>query len=443
MSRPSTLGSGLVWAFGTSVAMWCLAFIGHIPGIPPLPAALGVGLLAVQFLGAFLSRSAAVGAIAGLGTATVNLLALLSVLTTVTAADDAGRIVAQEPIPGAAVYIAGYLGTSLVLGSLGGWIGSRVLSKRPDSGIEPLPRFAIVTAIAVLPLLFVGGLVTSAGAGMAVPDWPNSYSANMFLFPLSRMTGGIFLEHAHRLFGSFVGLIILTQTIWVLIGEPRGRIKLLALGLLLLVIGQGVLGGYRVVENSKWLGFFHGVLGQVTFAYAVSLAVMMSRTYREAGGGAAGAIAAEAEVTAGAASVHSPIRPGIAIATLVLLLIQLAFGAMFRHVGSKHALWSHVLFALLPTVMAMIAAFSAGRGKDGTPAQRLIARMGKGMVHTTAFQLLLGGAALWAVVVYANATEPALPRVLLGTLHQFNGALLLAMSTVVTVMACRLGSKRK
>ena len=30
-------------------------------------------------------------------------------------------------------------------------------------------------------------------------DWPNSFGYNMFLYPLSRMTGGIYYEHAHRL----------------------------------------------------------------------------------------------------------------------------------------------------------------------------------------------------------------------------------------------------
>jgi cytochrome c oxidase assembly protein subunit 15 len=46
-----------------------------------------------------------------------------------------------------------------------------------------LHRFALLTAIATFPLLFVGGLVTSSGAGLAVPDWPTTFGYNMFLFP--------------------------------------------------------------------------------------------------------------------------------------------------------------------------------------------------------------------------------------------------------------------
>ena len=55
----------------------------------------------------------------------------------------------------------------------------------------------------------MGGLVTSHGAGMSVPDWPNSYGYNMFLFPPSKWVGGIFFEHTHRLLGTLSGFLSL------------------------------------------------------------------------------------------------------------------------------------------------------------------------------------------------------------------------------------------
>lgn len=48
--------------------------------------------------------------------------------------------------------------------------------------IRSLHVIALLTAAATFPLIFMGGLVTSHGAGMSVPDWPNSYGYNMFLF---------------------------------------------------------------------------------------------------------------------------------------------------------------------------------------------------------------------------------------------------------------------
>src|SRR6185369_2750197 len=53
----------------------------------------------------------------------------------------------------------------------------------------------------------MGGLVTSHQAGMSVPDWPNSYGYNMFLFPPNQWVGGILYEHTHRLMGTVVGFL--------------------------------------------------------------------------------------------------------------------------------------------------------------------------------------------------------------------------------------------
>jgi len=61
---------------------------------------------------------------------------------------------------------------------------------------RPLHWFAVATAIATFLLLGAGGLVTSHEAGMSVPDWPNSYGYNMFLFPWDQWV--IFLHPTQR-----------------------------------------------------------------------------------------------------------------------------------------------------------------------------------------------------------------------------------------------------
>jgi hypothetical protein len=49
---------------------------------------------------------------------------------------------------------------------------------------SPRPhRWAVALACATFPLLWVGGLVTTTDAGMAVPDWPMTYGYNLFLYP--------------------------------------------------------------------------------------------------------------------------------------------------------------------------------------------------------------------------------------------------------------------
>src|SRR3954468_7092185 len=77
-----------------------------------------------------------------------------------------------------------------------------------------LHRFAVLLAMLVLGLLCVGGLVTSHGVGMAVPDWPNTYGYNMFFFPISQWVGGIFYELSQRLLAAGVGLLTAIMALW-------------------------------------------------------------------------------------------------------------------------------------------------------------------------------------------------------------------------------------
>src|SRR5204863_9293527 len=78
-----------------------------------------------------------------------------------------------------------------------------------------LNRFSVLTAMATFVLVGIGGLVTSHGVGMAVPDWPNTYGYNMFFFPISQWVGGVFYEHSHRLFASGVGLVTTILALWL------------------------------------------------------------------------------------------------------------------------------------------------------------------------------------------------------------------------------------
>src|SRR3569832_2386306 len=61
--------------------------------------------------------------------------------------------------------------------------GSRRLGLQ--EGNKWLCRFAWFSAVATLFLICSGGMVTSKGVGLAVPDWPTTFGYNMFLFPVS------------------------------------------------------------------------------------------------------------------------------------------------------------------------------------------------------------------------------------------------------------------
>src|SRR5882724_10595769 len=190
--------------------------------------------------------------------------------------------------------------------------------------VLPVHRFALLTAIATLGLIGVGGLVTSHEAGMAVPDWPNTYGYNMFLFPISKWMGGIFYEHSHRLFASLVGLLTTILAGWLWVRETRSTVRWAGLGVMTFVLAlmgvrqlpiyiglaclspivigvsfwqirrqpgtlrwwgiiafsavilQGVLGGLRVVLFKDQLGIFHATLAQLFLVLMCAICLFTS-----------------------------------------------------------------------------------------------------------------------------------------------------------------------
>src|SRR6185503_13049598 len=84
-----------------------------------------------------------------------------------------------------------------------------------------LHRFTWLLAGATFLLIVAGASVTSNRAGLAVPDWPETYSQPMWRYPLNKMVGGIFYEHSHRLIASVVGLLTAILTVWIFLTENR------------------------------------------------------------------------------------------------------------------------------------------------------------------------------------------------------------------------------
>lgn len=152
-------------------------------------------------------------------------------------------------------------------------------SPRYEFGQRLLHWWAIATALATYVLVWSGGLVTSKGVGMAVPDWPTTFGYNMFLFPVSKWVGGIFYEHSHRLIGSGVGLMVIGLVVGAFIVERRKWVKVFSVVLLVAVIIQGVLGGLRVVLVKDHIGILHAMLAQSFFSALVVFCVVTSGAF--------------------------------------------------------------------------------------------------------------------------------------------------------------------
>ena len=180
-----------------------------------------------------------------------------------------------------------------------------------------LNRFAWFTAFATLLLICSGGMVTSKGVGLAVPDWPTTFGYNMFLFPVSKWVGGVLFEHTHRLIASTVGFLTIVLAIWLWRTEDRPAVKMLGLLAVAGIILQGILGGLRVTMLKDQIGIFHACLAQAFLGLIVLIAIVTTNFWRSF-----------------SATVDRPklraVRT-VAIAATVAIYLQLALGATMRH----------------------------------------------------------------------------------------------------------------
>lgn len=177
-------------------------------------------------------------------------------------------------------------------------------------------RVAVLAALSTFILIVVGGLVTSKGVGMSVPDWPTTYGYNMFLFPYSKWVGGVFWEHSHRLIASGVGLLTLILAGVAFWKEKRSWIRCLTVAAVFAVIIQGVLGGLRVTLYKDQIGIFHALLAQSFFGLLLVISAVTGKGFLS-GTWFGDRVAAS--------------LCGLALAALLLTYFQLGVAATIRH----------------------------------------------------------------------------------------------------------------
>jgi len=194
------------------------------------------------------------------------------------------------------------------------------------SGINPLSMtpglrfFSKLTCGLTLFLIFVGGMVTSTGSGLAVPDWPLSYGT---LFP--PMIGGVFYEHGHRMVASLAGFLTLVLAFWLNSAEKRCWVKCLGWTALLAVILQGILGGMTVLFYLPTpISVSHGILAQTFFVLTIILAYSQSQERQDR------------ERHSEKNTYPQLLRTGTIF--FGLIYIQLILGAIMRHTGSGLAI---------------------------------------------------------------------------------------------------------
>ena len=284
-------------------------------------------------------------------------------------------------------------------------------------------RFALLVACATFLLIIAGALVTSHDAGLATEDWPLS---NGQVFP--EMVGNLFWEHGHRMVATTVGLLTIGLVIFLFLREKRTWVRRLGLIALFGVIAQGLLGGLTVkLMLPLAVSTAHATLAQLFFCTTVSLAVFTSSswiadrpTFEEQG--------------------SAPLRY-LYVAAATTILVQLVIGATLRHSATwdkplpTELLLTHIGGAVFVTLLLGTAAVLTLRRHADEP---FLARPARLALSLLAIQLLLGLAAYLTRSASPNDPQPLNPMVAVTVAHVACGALVFAVTIVLTLRSFKV-----
>jgi cytochrome c oxidase assembly protein subunit 15 len=296
-----------------------------------------------------------------------------------------------------------------------------------------LHLYAVLVAASTAVLIFAGGLVTSTGSGLSVPDWPTTYGWFMFTFPLEKMVGGIRFEHTHRLIASTVGFLIVVLAVWLRLAEPRMWVRRLGYVAVAAVITQGILGGITVL----WflpdpISIAHASLAQLVFCLTISIALATSPGWKRA------------YSERGPAPVDRMLQR-IALTTSCLVYLQIVVGAAMRHTDAGLAIadFPFAFGRLIPPEWdSKIAVHFAHRVGALVVTLFAVATTSHVFFHHRSRPELWRPSALLLLLLSIQLTLGALTvlsqkHYIINSLHVVTGASVLATSLVLTLRARR------
>ena len=290
-----------------------------------------------------------------------------------------------------------------------------------------LHRFARLVAGATLVLLAAGASVTSTGSGLAVPDWPLSFGQ---FFP--PMVGGVLFEHGHRMIAGVVLVLTTILTVWIFREEKRVWVKRVAGFALIALVAQALLGGLTVLFKLPTpISVSHAGLAQIFFCLTIGIAMFTSPRWRSPG---------QSRQTADATTLRR-----LALATTLVIYIQILVGAVMRHMGAGLAIpdfplsygglfppyfstpilihFAHRVGALAVTVVVIWLGVRVVRDhREDT----LLVRPAIVLMSALGVQVFLGALTIWT----RRAVIPT-------TAHVAVGAVVLAASLVLTLRVYR------
>jgi heme a synthase len=293
-----------------------------------------------------------------------------------------------------------------------------------------LHRYAKLVTVFTVLLIAAGGMVTSTGSGLSVPDWPTTYGWNMFTFPLSKWVGGIRYEHTHRLIASTVGFLTIILAVWTSRVEPRRWVRTLGFLCLGAVILQGVLGGLTVLLLlPPAVSIGHAGLAQIFFCLTLTLALVTSPGWRAS------------ETRDSALATGDPVLRRLSTITTAAIYAQIILGATMRHTDAGLAIPTFPLaFGHLvpPAWTPQIAVHYAHRVGALVVMLAIVSTAAHVFYHHRDRRALVGPSILLLAFVCSQVTLGAFVVLtamnpVVNTAHVVNGALVLGTSLLLTL----------
>jgi cytochrome c oxidase assembly protein subunit 15 len=189
-------------------------------------------------------------------------------------------------------------------------------SHADGGGSRALHRFAVICAIATFILIFVGGLVTSTGSALAVPDWPLAYGR---LVP--KLVGGVRFEYGHRVVAGVVVMLTIVLATWIAMVERRSWVRKTAFAAAGVIVLQAILGGITVLYLLPLpVAVAHAGTAQALFCLMVAIVLFTNPNF---------GTGAPLEDDGG----YPPVTT-LATITTAIIYIQILIGAVMRHLGA-------------------------------------------------------------------------------------------------------------
>ena len=133
-------------------------------------------------------------------------------------------------------------------------------------------RVAFLTAFFAYLQIALGGVVRVTGSGLGCPDWPLCHGR-----PYPAADVHSIIEYSHRTVGSITSLLLVITVVlaWLLFRQQRPVVAWLATAALVAIGGEVLLGaGVVVNELASWLVLVHLGLAMVILGFLLATAIM-------------------------------------------------------------------------------------------------------------------------------------------------------------------------